>query len=536
MTAPGEPEVLNSGKVTTAGPALARLGVMPTNIYRAAGAASQDGAGSFFSLSKLDDRRAVIGTAADTMWMQPLSDLGDEHRKPLQKVVDRLADMVEALAAKRTSLATLEEDIASATTLTLGSDGNSFDVTGTTTVTGISTTTAGTIINLRASNAFTLQYDATALILWNAQDYSLETGDTVTLLSLGDGNYAEISRTSNNILDDSQWLQNLSLSATVAANALTIALKTKAGSDPSGTDPIRIGFRNSTVTSGTYTFRTVTSATSVVVSSGSSLGFIASQTSRIYVAAIDNDGTVELGVYHPLSQGVSPSLNLSLKGIHEHRLYSSTAEGGAGAADSAQTLYSTTARTNKPVRILGFVDIQTGATVGQWSNSPVLVQVMGPGVLKTGDIVQQIYERDGTVATGTTTMPFDNTAPGPQDSEGDEYLSLSITPTSLANLIEIDALLNVAGSANLTFTAALFSDQDGTNNCIVAHTEDGTDADGPSQISIYAIDTVDAASATAYSVRAGLSGAGTLSFNGTAGAGIHAGYEQSYIKLLERFV
>lgn len=84
--------------------------------------------------------------------------------------------------------------IASAASIALPSNGNFFDVSGTTTVTAISTVTqAGTRILLRATGAFTLQHNATSMILPRATNITFAVGDVVELISLGSGNYLLMS-------------------------------------------------------------------------------------------------------------------------------------------------------------------------------------------------------------------------------------------------------------------------------------------------------------------------------------------------------
>lgn len=81
-------------------------------------------------------------------------------------------------------------DVASATTLTAPTDGNVFDLTGTTTIEGMSTTQAGTIYRVRYTGAgLTLVYNATSFILPFATDYRLVTNEVFELVSLGNGNY-----------------------------------------------------------------------------------------------------------------------------------------------------------------------------------------------------------------------------------------------------------------------------------------------------------------------------------------------------------
>lgn len=144
---------------------------------------------------------------------------------------------------------------------------------------------------------------------------------------------------------------NYALSCSLSSNALTIALKGADGNDASASNPIDITFRNSTAGTGTSNIRQVTGALSLTISSGSTLGHSSGTDSYIYVYALDNSGTVELAA--------------STRWFDEGELRSTTAEGGAGAADSATTIYSTTARTSVPIRLLGRLK-SNQATAGTW--------------------------------------------------------------------------------------------------------------------------------------------------------------------------
>lgn len=83
-------------------------------------------------------------------------------------------------------------DIASAATLTLGSDGNFFDVTGAVTITAISSKAAGTIIGLQFDGAPLLTHNATSLILAGGVNYQCRAGDILYFQSEGSGNWREI--------------------------------------------------------------------------------------------------------------------------------------------------------------------------------------------------------------------------------------------------------------------------------------------------------------------------------------------------------
>lgn len=156
---------------------------------------------------------------------------------------------------------------------------------------------------------------------------------------------------------------NLGLAVSVAGNALTIALKGADGNDPSATNPINVPFRSATAATGTVTVRTITAATSLVVSSGSTLGTTSAVKATLAIVGFDDAGTFRLGVVNP------GALRPVMDGIA-----SSTAEGGAGAADSLDVFYTGTAVASKAYTVLGYIEI-TEATAGTWATAPSLVQV-----------------------------------------------------------------------------------------------------------------------------------------------------------------
>ena len=85
-------------------------------------------------------------------------------------------------------------DLASAATLTITTDDTFFDVTGTTTVTAISSRPAGPILWLQFDGILTLTYNATRLILQGSVDYTTAAGDVVGFVSEGGGNWRELTR------------------------------------------------------------------------------------------------------------------------------------------------------------------------------------------------------------------------------------------------------------------------------------------------------------------------------------------------------
>jgi hypothetical protein len=85
-------------------------------------------------------------------------------------------------------------DLSSASSITIGTDGNYFDVTGTTGITAFSAVAAGTVIILQFDGAATITHHASSMKLIGGANYTTSAGDTLTFISLGSGNWQEIAR------------------------------------------------------------------------------------------------------------------------------------------------------------------------------------------------------------------------------------------------------------------------------------------------------------------------------------------------------
>lgn len=186
-------------------------------------------------------------------------------------------------------------------------------------------------------------------------------------------------------------LLNLGLSTSVAANAMTITLQTQAGGNPGVGDPVKIGFRSSTITSGGYNQRSVTSALSIVVPSGATLGHASGVQHDIWVYAIDNAGTVELAVSQAL--------------FTENQLVTTTTI--SASATSNRVIYSTTGRSNVPIRLLGRA-VSTQTTAGTWALNASAVYTGSYGALVDGRVVGIFYTNvlGTTIPTTVGTAPF----------------------------------------------------------------------------------------------------------------------------------
>lgn len=213
-------------------------------------------------------------------------------------------------------------------------------------------TTALVANNILSGALITITYDGTQFQLLNVS--ILPDSSTFT----GSNTFSGFSIFSGVVAGKIPAPTNARISPSVAASALTIALKGNDGNDPSATNPVYVPFRNATATTGDTTWLSVTGALSTVISSGSTAGHASAQSHFLYVYALNNSSTVELAWSTAL--------------FDDGSIQSTSAEGGAGAADSATTLYSTSARSNVPIRLICRM-LSNQTTAGTWAAAPTEV-------------------------------------------------------------------------------------------------------------------------------------------------------------------
>ena len=169
------------------------------------------------------------------------------------------------------------------------------------------------------------------------------------------------------------------------------------------------------------------------------------------------------------------------------------------------------------------------------SSGQVLQLNAGAGILGFataaggGKVKQMVSTVTGALATGTTIMPRDDTIP--QNTEGDQYMSLAITPTSATNNLLIKVVWNGACSATSIQSLGLF--QDTTANALAAAFVYASASNTAIQVVLNHTMVAGTTSATTFKVRVGSNGASTTTFNGEAGARIFGGAMASSIVIME---
>jgi len=407
-------------------------------------------------------------------------------------------------------------DIASAGTIDLdAATGNLVDVTGTTSITAV-TLSQGRRRLVRFTGILTLTNGA-SLVLPGGANITTAAGDFALFEGYAAGvvRVAFYSKISGLPVVQSTVTQVQTVSGTVAASALTAGY---AG----GT----LDFRSATLTSGTVS-TLVVGALSLVVSSGSTLGTVSGLPARLWLAVINNAGTGELAIINTqLGNGqIAP--------VNESTLISTTAEGGAGGADTAGVWYSTTARSNVPFRLVGYLEC-TEATAGTWATAPAVIEGVSAGTRKPGDLVQSVYNITGAVATGGTALPIDDSIP--QIGEGNEFMTQAITPSSAINSLAIHHTgVYANASASTRSACALF--QDATANALAAVITimSPNAANGETTMVLDYSMRAGLAVSTTFRIRVGNNAATVTTFNGSATARTMGGVMASILTVSEIF-
>jgi len=352
-------------------------------------------------------------------------------------------DFIRAISAILRATNAKGADIASASTTDIGAATGEFvDVTGTTTITALGTIAAGIRRTVRFTGALTLTHNATSLILPGSANITTANGDVAEFRSLGSGNWKCVDYLpqsgaaigafvdTNPIVIGSAdatkkvrfevdglttattrvmtppdkditlaGLADINGGANLGSKVQSVTATQASGALTLTTNPTVMDFRSTTLTSGAPNTRTLSSASSLVVPSGATLGVATTLSGRLVKGLLDNAGTLEEFVVN-LAGG---------NNLDETTLINTTAISASSTA--ANVIYSTTARTGVPFRVTGFVDAVN--TAGAWSN-PTLVQGIGGQALAAlaslgyGQTWQNVLgsRAFGTTYTNTTGKPI----------------------------------------------------------------------------------------------------------------------------------
>lgn len=362
--------------------------------------------------------------------------------------------------------------------------------------------------------------------------------NAVLTANIADGNVTTVKIAANAIIASKLAGSALSLVGMVngtivqtrAGNAETWAIKTLAGTDPSAADPTYFIFRDQASTTGGYVVRTVTAALSHTLSSGSTSGCVNNEAFRLWLVAFDDAGVVRLSTVKATTG--SDTAGWRTMQIGAWGVASSTAEGGAGAADSAQVFYTTGATVSaKPYIVIGYSTWEAGlAAAGTWGTAPSRIQLYAPGVPLPGQPVMFNEDVTTAVATTATAMPDDDTIP--QSGEGGQFLSgTAFTPSSAADLLRVSLTLNWSHSALNQCSMAIF--RDAVANALFGSQMFMSNGGSQQQNTMDVTTLAGSTASTQFKGRAGGNTGATLTFNGAAGARKLGGVDHTSLKTVE---
>jgi hypothetical protein len=159
-----------------------------------------------------------------------------------------------------------------------------------------------------------------------------------------------------------------------------------------------------------------------------------------------------------------------------------------------------------------------------------LTGTIAAAALPAGSVLQVKNFQTGAVATGTTLIPFDGTIP--QITEGNQYMSLAITPISATSKLLICVVATVSSSVALQWmTSALF--QDSTANALAVNSVFTVNATAFAPCVFNHFMTSGTTSSTTFTVRSGSADAGTTTFNGQSADNRLGGVLASSITITE---
>jgi hypothetical protein len=177
---------------------------------------------------------------------------------------------------------------------------------------------------------------------------------------------------------------------------------------------------------------------------------------------------------------------------------------------------------------LGYIE-STQSTAGTWATTPSKIQLWSSGIKLPGDIVQFARTTTSASGAGTGTIPFDDTIP--QNTEGDEYMTQAITPTSAINKLDIACQAIYSNTVANNITVALF--QDSTANALAATQLRIDLSNAASAVSMKYSMRAATTSSTTFKIRAGGSAAGTTGINNSAATRLYGGVAHSFLEIYE---
>jgi hypothetical protein len=377
------------------------------------------------------------------------------------------------LSQLKRAIANKGSDIASSSTTAVCATGTSIyqHVTGTTTITSLGTAAAGCWRLITFDGALLLTHNASSLVLPGAANITTAAGDTMLAMSEGSGNWRVLAYT-------------------------------RASGEVVG------GFSSVTATS---TDAGATAAPDV-------------STFRNSASPADND---LIGRY--LFEGRDESANRDTMASLDGQILDAT-----GGTEDAQILAKTVVAGTLATRVTVGQGVQIGAATGGDCGTGCLnadTDVRLDGVSLAHGIAQYVEGESTTYATAGTAMPVDDTIP--QNTEGNEIVTVTITPKSASStlVIEADVFAAESGVAGYQWACAVFVDT--TASAIAARAGTMETSDRMDNMQFTHTLSAGSTSARTYKLRCGGSSTTDIFINGDSGSRIFGGVATTSLTVME---
>lgn len=149
----------------------------------------------------------------------------------------------------------------------------------------------------------------------------------------------------------------------------------------------------------------------------------------------------------------------------------------------------------------------------------------------SGSVVQVVNVQDGAVSTGVTLIPADDSIP--QKTEGNQFMTLAITPAASANKLKIEVVCHLAGNNSDASIGAFLLQNDLAPALASGFAAKSNAANTPGVVIFTHYMTAGTTSSITFRVRGGLHNVGTCTFNGVGGARKMGGSMSSSITITE---
>ena len=179
----------------------------------------------------------------------------------------------------------------------------------------------------------------------------------------------------------------------------------------------------------------------------------------------EEEETLTIATYYPAPYGIYNEMRAKKMAVGDNYLSGSAYPWDTGGGCAGNEICNAdlvvegnvgigTASPDESLQVNGKIKMVDG---NQAAGKVLTSDANGTGSWQTaaGKVVQMVYFQTGEYASGPILMSYKNSIP--LNSEGNEFMSLTITPTSAESILEITVVANATSNDN-TPTMALFQD------------------------------------------------------------------------------